>query len=356
MIGYGYSYFVSTILDTESGTPPVNTVAPVISGTQVVGSSLSCTTGTWTGTPTITYAYQWYRGATLISGATSSSYTLVQADAGNTSNITCQVTATNGIGNATATSNTSAHIFDFDADAFITAAAITDPTQQSAINQLVLDLKGYSIWTKMKALYPFVGGSASSHKFNLKNPLDTDAAFRLVFNGGWTHSSTGALPNGINAYADTKFIPNSNITVSSGHFSVYNRNNDLVGTKIDGVNSGSTWVQMNHSYGDFIFGQIASYASYTPTDTRGLFLLTRTANNSFKIKRNNTNLLTNTGTVTSLPTHSIYIGARNDSGSYNHPNSYQKAFASIGDGLLDSEANNLYLCVQQFNTTLGRQV
>ena len=70
---------------------------------------------------------------------------------------------------------------DPDAQAFITAASITDPTQQSAINQLVVDLKGYSIWTKMSAIYPMVGGTASSHKFNLKDPRDLDAAFRLVF-------------------------------------------------------------------------------------------------------------------------------------------------------------------------------
>ena len=59
---------------------------------------------------------------------------------------------------------------DPDAQAFITAAAITDPTQQSAINTLVVDLKGYSIWTKFKAIYPVVGGIASSHAVNLKTP------------------------------------------------------------------------------------------------------------------------------------------------------------------------------------------
>ncbi len=35
---------------------------------------------------------------------------------------------------------------DSDAQAFITAASITDATQQSAINTLVTDLKGYEIW------------------------------------------------------------------------------------------------------------------------------------------------------------------------------------------------------------------
>ena len=53
--------------------------------------------------------------------------------------------------------------FDADAQAFITAAAITNANQQTAINTLVVSLKSYGLWTKMKAIYPFVGGSASSH-------------------------------------------------------------------------------------------------------------------------------------------------------------------------------------------------
>jgi hypothetical protein len=96
---------------------------------------------------------------------------------------------------------------DPDAQAFLTAAAITDPTITSAIDTLVVQLKADGIWTKMKALYPFVGGTASTHKYNLKDPQDLDASFRLVFNGGWTHSANGALPNGTNGFADTKLIP-----------------------------------------------------------------------------------------------------------------------------------------------------
>ena len=61
--------------------------------------------------------------------------------------------------------------FDADAQAFITAAAITDLNQQNAINTLVVSLKGYSIWTKFKAIYPIVGGTASQHKYNLKGIL-----------------------------------------------------------------------------------------------------------------------------------------------------------------------------------------
>jgi hypothetical protein len=71
---------------------PVISVAPVISGTTTVGQTLSCTTGTWTNTPT-SYAYQWKRNGTNIGSATLATYLLVIADAG--TSITCEVTATN---------------------------------------------------------------------------------------------------------------------------------------------------------------------------------------------------------------------------------------------------------------------
>ena len=88
---------------------PVNTVAPAVTGTTTLGQTLSSTTGTWTGVPTPTFTYQWFRSpSTSISGATSSTYTLVSADVGNT--IYCQVTATNVAAAVSANSNTTATI------------------------------------------------------------------------------------------------------------------------------------------------------------------------------------------------------------------------------------------------------
>lgn len=86
-----------------AATAPVNTVAPVISGNPMVGQTLSCTTGTWTGTPTITYAYQWLADAVAITGATSSTYLLTEDEIG--ADITCEVGATNVVGSDTALSN-----------------------------------------------------------------------------------------------------------------------------------------------------------------------------------------------------------------------------------------------------------
>ena len=66
---------------------------------------------------------------------------------------------------------------DTDALAFLSAAAITDATITSAICGLVTSMKNDGTWAKCNAIYPFVGGTAITHKFNLKNPLDTNAAF-----------------------------------------------------------------------------------------------------------------------------------------------------------------------------------
>lgn len=91
------------------GFAPSNTVAPEITGTLEVGETLTCSTGTWTGTPTITYSYQWKRGATNI-GTNSATYTQVYADLNQ--NITCTVTATNGAGSSSQVSNTVVTIFN----------------------------------------------------------------------------------------------------------------------------------------------------------------------------------------------------------------------------------------------------
>jgi hypothetical protein len=91
-----------------SSTPPQNTALPQISGSPIAGQTLSATTGTWAGSPTPTYAYQWEdcdsagANCTAITGATSSTYTVAPSDDGFT--IEVQVTASNTAGQVPASS------------------------------------------------------------------------------------------------------------------------------------------------------------------------------------------------------------------------------------------------------------
>lgn len=245
---------------------------------------------------------------------------------------------------------------DPDAQAFfdrvIAAGGSLTTTEQIAINQLVFDMKSYGIWTKMKAIYPMVGASSAACSQNLKS-----SSFTGTFTSGWTFASTGVTPNGTSAYFDTTLIPNTSLSISSAHFSKYNRNNDLSGNKIDGCFDVSRFFQQNYSAGNGVIGEIGGVISYTQSDTRGLFTTIRTSTNVSKVFKNSTQQgTTNTTTITSIPTNKIFIGVRNDGGSQSFFNSYECAFASIGDGLTDTEASNLYTAVQAFQTTLSRQV
>lgn len=252
-------------------------------------------------------------------------------------------------------------VSDSDAQSFLNAAQITDLTQANAINTLVVGLKNASLWTKMKAIYPFVGGTATSHKWNLKDPRDLDAAYRLAFFGAWTHSSTGALPNGTNAYADTKLIPNSHLSIESNHMSFYSRtqaNTYAIEMGCEAVTAKD--LILYHGFlarktiVDGAFG--TNEASSNITNTLGYQIGSRTSLSNLKLYWNNSLLATNTATKTDGQNSiSIIIGATNKTtiGGYS---SKQAAFSTIGDGLNDSEASTLYTLVQNFQTTLGRQV
>lgn len=91
-------------IGAEGGIPtlPANTVAPSITGTKTVGSTLTAADGTWTGRSAPVKTRQWNRTGVAIAGATAATYVLVTADLGAT--ITVTVTGSNSVGRVAATS------------------------------------------------------------------------------------------------------------------------------------------------------------------------------------------------------------------------------------------------------------
>jgi hypothetical protein len=246
---------------------------------------------------------------------------------------------------------------DPDAVAFLAAAGITDATITLAINTLVLDLKGFGLWTKMKAIYPFVGGTATTHKFNLKNPADTNAAFRLSFVGGWTHSANGALPNGTNAYADTFLNGLSILTNASNHLSFYSRTSTVgVGIEIGCSNIGSNFFQVRPAV-NYVAGGVVILSFTSTANAQGFWLGSKENAASRRAYKNGVvEALSTANDTTPYENLNIFIGARNDNGLPVFYSNKECALASIGDGLTTTEAANYYTAVQSFQTTLARQV
>jgi hypothetical protein len=99
--------FEGSVYGGAVGSPPVIAVAPAVTGDAVQGSTLSCSTGTWTqssGGGAISYTYQWTRDGVDIGSATAATYATVLADVGTA--VGCKVTATDAFGASTAATAT----------------------------------------------------------------------------------------------------------------------------------------------------------------------------------------------------------------------------------------------------------
>ena len=81
---------------------PTNVTPPTIAGTPRDGETLTAAEGTWTGTPPLTYAYQWQNcnadGLTCadIPTATAATYTLTQSDVGGTVRVVVSASGSSG--------------------------------------------------------------------------------------------------------------------------------------------------------------------------------------------------------------------------------------------------------------------
>ena len=251
---------------------------------------------------------------------------------------------------------------DPDAQAFLTAAGITDATITSAINTLTLSLKANNLWTKMKAVYPFVGGTASTHKWNLKDPQDTNAAFRLTFHGGITHNSNGMIA-AINGYANTYLTPSTALSQNDTHISYYSRTSQAnasaceIGCNPVG-NAGGSLILVKWSDGLSYYrvNSGTTYITVANSDSKGFYMSNRTASNVINGWKNSTKVATGTIASNGLSNVALLINAYNDGGSIFYYSLKDCAFATVGNGLNDTEASNLYTIVQTFQTTLGRSV
>ena len=103
--------------------------------------------------------------------------------------------------------------YDVDAQAYITAHGSLSVPHQTAVNNLFTTLKTDGTYTKLRALWIPLWGNAADDKWNIINPLDTDAAFRLTFGGTVTHSIDGVNSDGSTGFIDTKFNANTESTV-----------------------------------------------------------------------------------------------------------------------------------------------
>jgi hypothetical protein len=249
----------------------------------------------------------------------------------------------------------------FQAKAFIQVANITDPTQITAINYLVKELVDNNLIGKFNFIYPMVGGDATKHSYNL---IDT-GLYRLTFNGGWTHSANGALPNGTNAWANTGFIPSLITGTNNAHFSYYSRTNSQVTNELlMGCNNFGAApafylrIRDNTNLSQAYFSStVVNQASATETDSRGLFMGNMQNATLRQLFKNKTVSNQNTNSETFVKNSAnVYLASYNNNNTPLTFTNKECAFASIGNGMSNVEQALFYDIVQEYQTILGRNV
>jgi hypothetical protein len=252
---------------------------------------------------------------------------------------------------------------DPDALKFITIAEITNATQVAAINGLVTGLKSNNLWDKMQAIYPFVGGTAFSHKFNLKDPRDLDAAFRLQYFGTVIHSNLGISGSG---YANTYYFPltsNTNASTSM-HLSMYStspNSETFPGTVVGNVgNASGLHITPNYRNAGISYYQLyfAGFGGWLPLGGAGsadvgFYLASRTSLNDVAFYRR-----INTGNTSTSATAPYLAGTNNFvrilSAAFVQWTG-NIGFSTLGYGLSAADAENLDTVVTAYQTTLGRK-
>lgn len=176
---------------------PSNSVAPTISGSTTQGQTLTCSTGTWNTNDAFlgTYTYQWTRNTSNISSATSSTYSTVAGDVGNS--IACKVTSTNDRGTTTVTSSNSLTIV---------AATPGAPSNLSLTNGTPTPGQPGSATTTYSggttASFAFTAGSGSITKYNVLTSDGRD----IVSNPFPTSPTTVTITKGSNTGLRTLYV------------------------------------------------------------------------------------------------------------------------------------------------------
>ena len=262
--------------------------------------------------------------------------------------------------------------FDPDAKTYLAAilsnGGTLNATISAATDTLFTSLKSNGLYTKMKVMYPMLGGVANSIKFNALNPLDTNAAFRLTYNGGGTYSYdiSGLTINNADligsSNANTYFNTSTQFGINSLTTGIY-----LVNLRASSANSfwfgaydggvperfiSIEWDGTNNSGEIFSRANKINQTGLSYANIKGQWTLSNNGtNNSFRF--NGSLIGTNTDTTT-RPNSNIFLGALNLSGSGYRGVHARFQFYYVSDYLNSSEETIIENIINTFQTSLGR--
>lgn len=206
---------------------------------------------------------------------------------------------------------------------------------------------------------------ADQIKLNLKNPLDTDAAHRIVWNSEITGFSKKGYVGGnsLNNWGDIKLAPATYLSQNDAHLSITSGTDyGLTAQWIDfGLfESTGTSSSFHVTPGFDVQGMRVRLNSSVPTTlqfnttTKGTFMGNRINSSQIELYVDGVLVDTETAASTGLSSRSMYIGGINENGTTTVKTARRLTFATVGKGLTSAQALAMKNAIATFNTTLNR--
>jgi len=248
--------------------------------------------------------------------------------------------------------------------AVVAAGGTVDSTMSAATRTLFQSIWSNGFNTSMVAMYPFIGGTSASHVIQAMSP----GTYNLTFNGGWTHNTSGATPNGTNAYANVPFAPSATggFVLSGGSIGTYCGTDASAGCVIGstGSNGGALAlfpIALNPTkqmLTTFWNSGVGAYSVTAVDNALGLMSLARSGSTStVQFYRRGSLVSSQSHNAVALPNVSIYLGANNQIGTPNNYSTYRHQFTYLYSGTLTtSQMTTLDSIIQTYQTSLGRNV
>jgi len=245
--------------------------------------------------------------------------------------------------------------------AWIAATGETDTTILNALNTFESSMIANGMNTgDLIAYYPMVGGTSTKHSYNFINT----ALYPLSFVGGWTHASTGALPNGTNGYANTGINANTVFTQNDNHAGFYSRTNVagaaraaigcIVTSPIYAIQIRSTTNTIAAYNSSQAVNQFATVAN---TNSQGFYLSNKTSSaiGGLTLDKNGTQIASNPAAITTnaYPSTNVLLSSLTTLLQFDNK---ECAGVTFGLGLNATKRGQLYTMIQALNTSLSRQV
>jgi len=265
-------------------------------------------------------------------------------------------------------SSTPAPAFDADAAAYLEevlnagGTGIT-ATVSGATDTLFTELKTNNLYSKIKVMYPIIGGVANSHAINAVNLT----ANTLTYINTITHSSSGMTAVSV-AAANTGFnasvnYPSNNMTFGAYVNSTPTYNDNYIMGAFESSTKFVSWdYRINADGIDLKYTQnTVSYRvplNNDPVNGRGFTQGTSDGTNIILIHENTLSATTITGPIqgSGLPNLEMYICNLNILGSPYSSQQGRVCFAYIADYMDSSELSLMSSIVNTYQTSLQRNI